>query len=128
MKMAGFAENAIMKFWEKGQQHRLPHGELVQEAAVKHQVQHEATKSDKENTVQTINSTSTRTGRPKVAYAEASEGTERRIEPEAKSDVNELFRKCKDMSQGCGQHVLSEITDKGKYKIKIAKKPKWTEC
>ena len=62
--------------------------------------------------MQTFNSTNTRTGRPKVAYTEASAATKRRIKAEAKSAVNELFRKCEDISQGCGQHVLNEIADK----------------
>ena len=96
----------------KGKQHTLPHGEVVQEATERHQVQHETTESDKENTVQTTRSTNTRTGRPKVSYTEASEATKRRIKAEAKSAVNELFRKCEDISQGCGQHVLNEIADK----------------
>ena len=75
------------------------------------QEQHETTENHKENTVQTVNSTNTSTGRPKVAYTEASAATKRRIKVEAKSAVNELFHKCEDISQGCGQHVLNEIAD-----------------
>ena len=111
-KNSRICKKCYHKVLGKGKQHRLPHGELIQEATATHQVQNEATKSDKENTAQTINCTSTRTGRPKVAYTEASEATKRRIKAEAKSAVNELFRKCQDISQGCGQHVLNEIADK----------------
>ena len=76
------------KVLEKGKQHRILHEEVItQEETVTPQEQHETTENDKENTVQTVNSTNTRTGRPKVAYTEASAATKRRIKAEAKSAI-----------------------------------------
>ncbi len=78
MKITGFVKNATIRFWQNEKQLRLPHKELIQGRTVTHQ-EHETSENDKENKVQTANSTNTRTGQPKVTYTEASAATKRRI-------------------------------------------------